>query len=228
MVSEQRIGNDTKTSSTRISPRTYARFTRNHNFTFVNPTVSELYCSLKNQIPMMNSDIQFRDATREDLPDIVRLLSDDPLGSQRESDTSPLPKSYYSAFEAIDRDSNNELVVVVSSGTIIGMLQLTFIPYLTYCGSWRALIEGIRIDRNFRSLGIGQKLIAWSIERSKQRGCHMIQLTSDKKRPDAMRFYERLGFVSSHEGLKLHLRSNENEPQRSEQGEDSNPPPLRS
>lgn len=182
--------------------------------------MTSLKDSPKKQIPTMNSEIQFRDAIRQDMPDIVRLLSDDPLGSQRESDTSPLPQSYYSAFEAIDRDSNNELVVVESSGSIIGVLQLTFIPYLTYCGSWRALIEGVRIDRKCRSLGIGQKLISWAIERSKQRGCHMIQLTSDKNRPEAIRFYERLGFVSSHEGLKLHLRSNEKEPQRSEQDVD--------
>ncbi len=153
----------------------------------------------------MNCDILFRDATREDVPDIVRLMSDDPLGKQRELDTSPLPQSYYSAFEAIDRDPNNELVVVESAGKVIGMLQLTFIPYLTYRGSWRALIEGVRIDREYRSFGIGQKLISWAVERSEQRGCHMVQLTSDKKRPDAIRFYERLGFVSSHQGLKVHL-----------------------
>ena len=162
-------------------------------------------------------NLQFRDAAREDLPDIVRLLSDDPLGSQREVNTSPLPEDYYSAFEAIDRDPNNELVVVESSGTIVGMLQLTFIPYLTYCGSWRALVEGVRIDRKFRSRGIGQKLISWAVERSKHRGCHMIQLTSDRHRPEAIRFYERLGFTSSHEGLKLHLRTDDENPQNSEQ-----------
>lgn len=163
----------------------------------------------------MSAVIQFREAKREDLPEIVRLLSDDPLGCQRESDITPLPESYYSAFESIDRDSNNELVVAESADAVIGTLQLTFIPYVTYCGSWRALIEGVRIDRSFRSLGIGEKLISWAVERSEQRGCHMIQLTSDRKRPEAIRFYEKLGFVSSHEGLKLYLPSNEYQPNKS-------------
>ena len=135
------------------------------------------------------------------------MLADDELGGLRESDVSPLPESYYRAFDAIDRDSNNELVVVESGGKVVGVLQLTFIPYLTYRGSWRALIEGVRVDRETRSMGIGRRLITWAIERAKQRGCHLVQLTSDKQRPEALRFYEELGFVSSHEGLKLHLLS---------------------
>ena len=164
----------------------------------------------------MNCDVQFRVATREDVPAIVRLLADDALGSQRESDTSPLPDSYYAAFEAIDRDANNELVVAESSGIAVGVLQLTFIPSLTYRGSWRAQIEGVRIDRKFRSGGIGQKLISWAVERSEQRGCHLVQLTSDKSRPEAIYFYEKVGFVCSHEGLKLRLKSNGSRPQRGE------------
>ena len=135
------------------------------------------------------------------------MLADDELGGLRESDVSPLPESYYRAFDAIDRDSNNELVVAESGGKVVGVLQLTFIPYLTYRGSWRALIEGVRVDRETRSMGIGRRLITWAIERAKQRGCHLVQLTSDKQRPEALRFYEELGFVSSHEGLKLHLLS---------------------
>lgn len=159
----------------------------------------------------MTDDLQFRPARREDLPECVRLLSDDPLGCQRESDTFPLPESYPAAFEAIDRDANNELVVAESNGAVIGMLQLTFLPNLTYQGSWRAQIEGVRIDPQFRSLGIGEKLIAWAVQRSEQRGCRMVQLTSDKNRPEAIRFYEKLGFVPSHEGLKLHLQLGESE-----------------
>ena len=135
------------------------------------------------------------------------MLADDELGGLRESDVPPLPESYYRAFDAIDRDSNNELVVAESGGKVVGVLQLTFIPYLTYRGSWRALIEGVRVDRETRSMGIGRRLITWAIERAKQRGCHLVQLTSDKQRPEALRFYEELGFVSSHEGLKLHLLS---------------------
>ena len=153
----------------------------------------------------MTEGVQFREAKHEDLPNIVRLLADDPLGRQRESDSSPLPGSYGSAFEAIERDPNNELILAEFSGRVVGVLQLTFIPYLTYRGSWRALIEGVRVDREFRSLGIGEQLISRAVERSRKRGCHMVQLTSDKQRPEAIRFYEKLGFVASHEGLKLHL-----------------------
>ncbi len=147
----------------------------------------------------------FRRACREDLDAIVGLLADDPLGAKRESYTSPLAESYYAAFEAIDRDPNNELVVVQVEGDIVGVLQLTFIPSITYRGGWRALIEGVRVSSNMRSSGVGTRLFMWAIERARQRQCHLLQLTSDKTRPDAIRFYERLGFVASHEGMKLHL-----------------------
>ena len=118
---------------------------------------------------------------------------------------SPLPGTYFTAFEAIDADANHELVVVEAEGRVIAVLQLTFIPYLTYQGSWRALIEGVRVAADRRSGGIGRRLIRWCIERARQRGCRMVQLTSNKSRADAIRFYESLGFVASHEGLKLHL-----------------------
>lgn len=155
----------------------------------------------------MTKNVEFRKARRNDVPEIVRLLADDELGSQRENYISPLPESYIMAFDAIDRDSNNEIVVAESAGIIVGVLQLTFIPCLTYRGSWRALIEGVRVNRKLRSAGIGRKLVAWAIERAKQRDCRIVQLTSDKKRPDAIRFYEQMGFVPTHVGLKLHLRS---------------------
>jgi GNAT superfamily N-acetyltransferase len=155
----------------------------------------------------MEAALSFRRAIRGDLQDIVRLLADDPLGAKRETYASPLPESYRAAFEAVDGDANNELVVAILGGRVVGVLQVTFIPYLTYRGSWRALIEGVRVDSSIRSGGIGRKMIEWAIERARQRGCHMVQLTSDKSRPDAIRFYENLGFVASHEGLKLHLRS---------------------
>jgi len=154
----------------------------------------------------VSADPVFRPALRVDLPDIVRLLADDPLGSSREEYASPLPASYYAAFEAIDNDPNNELVVVAVDDKVVGVLQLTYIPYITYRGSWRALIEGVRIDSSMRSTGIGRRLFSWAIERAASRGCHLVQLTSDKARPDAIRFYESLGFVASHEGLKLHLK----------------------
>lgn len=150
--------------------------------------------------------VHFRRAVREDLPAIVRLLADDPLGSMRETDASPLPESYHAAFEAIDADPNNELVVAETAGQqVIGVLQITFIPYLTYRGGWRAQIEGVRVAATHRSSGVGRQLFLWAIERARESGCHMVQLTSDKARPDAIRFYESLGFVASHEGMKLHL-----------------------
>ena len=150
---------------------------------------------------------QIRRAVAADLPAIVHLLADDPLGASREADVDPLPSSYVAAFEAIDRDPNQELVVAVADERVIGVLQLTFIPYLTYQGSWRALIEGVRVAADRRSAGIGRRMIEWCIDRARQRGCQMVQLTSNKSRRDAIRFYERLGFVASHEGMKLNLAS---------------------
>lgn len=155
---------------------------------------------------MEGRDFTFRAATKEDLPAIVALLADDPLGARREAATSPLPESYFAAFAAIDRDPHNELVVVESAGhAVVGVHQMTFIPCITYRGGWRALIEGVRIAADFRSGGLGRRLFAWAIERARDRGCHLVQLTSDKARPDAIRFYESLGFAATHEGMKLHL-----------------------
>ena len=164
--------------------------------------------SLTGEAPEVHdSSFFFRRATRDDVPTIVRLLASDALGAKREAPGSPLPESYYQAFEAIDGDPNNELVVAEMQGRIIGLLQITFIPYMTYQGGWRALIEGVRIDSEVRSRGMGRTLFTWAIDRARQRGCHLVQLTTDKTRPDAIRFYESLGFVASHEGMKLHLTS---------------------
>ena len=153
-------------------------------------------------------DIVMRRAGRSDLPGIVRLLADDPLGAKRERYADPLPASYLDAFAAIERDPNQELWVACAGDALVGVLQVTFIPYLTYQGGWRALIEGVRIARDFRSRGVGRMLLEWAIGRARERGCHMVQLTTDKARPDALRFYQRLGFVASHEGLKLFLDRN--------------------
>ena len=147
----------------------------------------------------------FRRARADDLPAIVRLLADDTLGARRERDESPLPEAYLRAFRAVDGDANNELVVACQDERVVGVLQLTFIPYLTYQGSWRALVEGVRVARGARSQGLGKALLEWAIARAKERGCIMVQLTTDKSRADAKRFYEGLGFVASHEGLKLHF-----------------------
>jgi GNAT superfamily N-acetyltransferase len=150
-------------------------------------------------------NLQFRQATSDDLDAIVRLLADDVLGAKRERHETPLPASYLRAFEAIDADPNNELVVACLEGEVVGVLQLTFIPYLAYQGGWRALIEAVRVDSKHRSRGLGKALFDWAINRARARGCHMVQLTTDKTRAEAKRFYEALGFVASHEGMKLHL-----------------------
>jgi GNAT superfamily N-acetyltransferase len=149
--------------------------------------------------------VVFRPAQATDLSEIVRMLADDPLGAQREAWSDPLPLGYIEAFEAIRNDPNNELVVAVIAEQLVGVLQMTFIPYLTYQGRWRALIEGVRIASHARSKGLGAAMIGWAIQRARDRNCVMVQLTTDRTRADALRFYERFGFVSSHHGLKLHL-----------------------
>lgn len=149
--------------------------------------------------------VEFRGATPRDLPAVVEMLADDPLGSKREDNSHPLPAAYHAAFETVDSDPNNELVVAVLDKQVIGVLQITFIPYLTYRGGRRALIEGVRVSRTVRSSGVGRSMLEWAINRARERGCVMVQLTTDKSRPDALRFYENLGFVASHEGMKLKL-----------------------
>jgi len=152
-----------------------------------------------------SSSVTFRRAGRDDVERIVQMLADDPLGAQRERYELPLPRSYLAAFEAIEADPNNEVVVACVDGKVIGVLQITFIPGLTYQGGWRALIEGVRVDAATRSSGLGKALVEHAIERARERGCHLVQLTTDKTRPGAKRFYEALGFVATHEGMKRPL-----------------------
>lgn len=150
--------------------------------------------------------ISFRKAHIEDLSQIVEMLTSDPLGKLREDFRTPLPEPYLQAFRQIDQDPNQELMVVENEfQEIIGTLQLTFIPYLTYQGGIRAQIEAVRIHQDHRGKGLGETLFKWAIQRAKEKGAHLIQLTTDKKRPDAIRFYEKLGFRASHEGMKLHF-----------------------
>ncbi|NNL02227.1 MAG: GNAT family N-acetyltransferase [Eudoraea sp.] len=147
-----------------------------------------------------------RRAKQADLSAIVALLANDELGRLREDVKTHLPELYLKAFDKINSDQNQELVVMTSkSGSVIGTLQLSFIQYLTYQGGIRAQIEAVRVHQNYRNKGIGQELIEWAIERSKQKGAHVVQLTTDKKRKSALKFYEKLGFIASHEGMKLHL-----------------------
>ncbi len=150
-------------------------------------------------------ELVYREAKSDDIQAVVALLADDPLGQAREDVSSPLNPRYLKTFEAISVDPNNELVVIESDDRLVGLLQLTFIPYLTHTGSWRCLIEGVRIARHCRGRGLGSEFIRWAITRAKQRGCSIVQLTSDKQRPDALRFYETLGFRATHEGFKLRL-----------------------
>ena len=151
--------------------------------------------------------LNYRHASKEDLPQIIQMLVDDQLGSSREDPSLPINQQYIDAFEIINADSNNELIVLESDDTanpaIIGILQLTYIPYLTYKGSWRCLIEGVRIHEDYRGQGLGTQLFEWAIQRAKEKNCNIVQLTSNKKRREAIRFYESLGFVASHEGFKL-------------------------
>lgn len=151
--------------------------------------------------------MKIRQANREDVSAIVQLIADDKLGALREDYQKPLPEKYYDAFTNIAADPNQELVVIEDTdATIIGTLQLSFIQYLTYQGGIRAQIEAVRIHENFRSKGIGQQLFEWAIQRAKEKGAHVAQLTTDKKRPEALHFYEKLGFKATHEGMKLHLK----------------------
>jgi len=147
-----------------------------------------------------------RQAKRNDVPFIVEMLANDDLGKLREDFQEPLPEKYYDAFDDIEKDQNQELMVMEDAGLVIGTLQLSFIQYLTYQGGIRAQIEAVRIRDDFRGRGIGKQLFLWAIARSKEKGSHVVQLTTDKKRPDALKFYKSLGFIDSHEGMKLHIQ----------------------
>lgn len=147
----------------------------------------------------------FRHATPADLPTLIALLADDVLGAARESLSAADDAAYRRAFDAIDADPNHAILVADVNGTIAGMLQWTLVPGLTYTGGWRGMIEGVRVRSESRGQGVGHALIAEAIDRFRTAGCRLVQLTTDKRRPDAIRFYEDLGFVSSHEGMKLHL-----------------------
>jgi GNAT superfamily N-acetyltransferase len=146
-----------------------------------------------------------RRATAADLPAIVAMLADDALGRTREDPSIPLDPRYTAAFHAIDADPNQLLAVMERGGEVVGTLQLTFLPGLSHRGAWRGLVEAVRIAQTERGGGMGAALMQWAISRCRERGCRMVQLTTDKSRTDAHRFYERLGFRASHEGMKLVL-----------------------
>ncbi|HKK29550.1 MAG TPA: GNAT family N-acetyltransferase [Alphaproteobacteria bacterium] len=154
---------------------------------------------------MIAGEVIFRPATEADLPALVALLADDALGQGREDSGEPLNPRYLAAFNALKADANQLLVAAERAGEVIGVFQLSFIPGLSHCGSWRGQIESVRVAASERGSGLGGQLMDWAIEECRRRGCHLVQLTSDKARADAHRFYERLGFKASHEGFKLTL-----------------------
>jgi len=150
--------------------------------------------------------MKFRKATCDDVPAIVEMIADDKLGKTREDFKIPLPDKYYNAFKNINTDNNQELIVVENDkGRIIGTLQLSFIQFLTYQGGIRAQIEAVRIRKDQRGTGLGTNMFEWAINRAKEKNAHVLQLTTDKKRPEALNFYKKLGFIDSHEGMKLHF-----------------------
>ncbi|MFE0590224.1 GNAT family N-acetyltransferase [Micromonospora echinospora] len=149
------------------------------------------------------SDLVFRTAVRADLPAVVALLADDVLGRSREA--TVVDEAYERAFADISADPRNQLVVAEQDGELVGCLQVTYIPGLGRHGAERALVESVRVRADRRGAGIGRALMTWVVDRARERGCALVQLTTDKRRADAQRFYVGLGFVASHEGMKLPL-----------------------
>ncbi len=155
----------------------------------------------------MTTDIEFRRARREDVPAIVALLAEDAIGATRESFEAgkDIPDEYWQAFEAVDGAPHDLLAVIDAGGEIVGTLQLTVVRSLSRRGAKRGIIESVRVRGDLRGQGLGQKFIVWTIEQARARGCRVVQLTTDKRRTDAHRFYAKLGFVATHEGMKLEL-----------------------
>lgn len=151
------------------------------------------------------SRLSFRDATPDDLGFIVRLIVDDNVVATNDRPDEPDHPRYLAAFEAIAADPNQRLIIAERDGQPVGTQQLTFIPGIARFGESRCLIEAVHIAPTHRNLGLGGEMIGWAIEQARTRGCGLVQLTSNKQRLDAHRFYERLGFKKSHEGFKLAL-----------------------
>jgi GNAT superfamily N-acetyltransferase len=150
--------------------------------------------------------VQFRLATRADVPAILALLEDDEISRSRMDVVSEdADAALWRAFAAIDADARNELVVADDGGAVIGTCQLTFTPSLSRGGAERMTIEAVRVRRDRRGTGVGRAMMTWALDRARERGCGLVQLTTDRRRTDAHRFYESLGFVASHVGMKRTL-----------------------
>ncbi|MDQ1037454.1 GNAT superfamily N-acetyltransferase [Streptomyces sp. V3I8] len=148
-------------------------------------------------------DLEIRRAVADDVPAIVAMLADDPLGAQRESPDDLAP--YLTALERLTGDPNQHLVVAVREDRVVGTLQLTVVPGLARRGATRAIIEAVRVHADERGSGLGTRFVEWAVDQARAEGCQLVQLTSDATRTDAHRFYERLGFTASHVGFKLQL-----------------------
>ncbi|MCQ3938309.1 MAG: GNAT family N-acetyltransferase [Chloroflexi bacterium] len=154
----------------------------------------------------MNNELLFRRATQADLPAIVHMLADDELGSRRERLENPLPEAYFKALDAIQADGNHELIVAELNGEVVGSLHLMFLPSISFQGGLRSQVESVRVASKHRGRGIGAQMMEYAIARARERGAHVMQLTSHETRKDAHRFYERLGFKKAHVGMKLNLK----------------------
>ncbi|MCK9793115.1 GNAT family N-acetyltransferase [Isoptericola sp. 4D.3] len=148
------------------------------------------------------SAVTFRPATRADLPRLVELIADDAVAAARTGSFGP---AHVAGFEAIEASPNDELVVAELGGEVVGVMQLTFVPGISRNGATRLLVEAVRVDARLRGQGLGRALMDHAHSRGRERGCVLAQLTSDKQRPDAHRFYRSLGYAQSHEGFKLPL-----------------------
>ena len=150
------------------------------------------------------SPVTIRGAGRRDVPSIVRMLADDPLGTGRERFEDPLPESYFRAFEAVDRDPNIQLMVAEDrEGVVVGCLQLCILPGLSSQGASRGLIEDVRVAAHCRSRGIGEQMVQWAVTQARSHGCRLVELLTHNSRVDAQRFYKRLGFAQSHAGMTI-------------------------
>lgn len=147
----------------------------------------------------------YRNATPADLRFIIGLIVEDSVIDTGDDPADAAHADYVNALAAIDADPNQEMIVVEDDGVPVGCFQLSYLPGLMRRGQWRGQIEVVHVAQSHRNRGIGGEMMRWAIERCREHNCSMVQLTSNKKRTDAHRFYERLGFLKSHEGFKLYL-----------------------